>query len=89
MSDFHLIWRDQCGAAEGIREQFGSHKALGYLIGEKLVNFAHAAMTDRDFAMELPKFATEVRAMFRDRRAARLPRQRQPNRGARAHLLRR
>jgi len=64
MSDFHLIWRDQCGAAEGIREQFGSHKALGYLIGEKLVNFAHAAMTDRDFAMELPKFATEVRAMF-------------------------
>jgi hypothetical protein len=64
MSDFHLIWRDQCDAAEGIREQCGSQKALGYLIGEKLVNFAHAAMTDRDFAMELPKFATDVRAMF-------------------------
>ena len=64
MPDFHLIWRDQCDAAEGIREQFGSQKALGYLIGEKLVNFAHAAMTDRDFAEELPQFATEVRTMF-------------------------
>jgi len=64
MSDFHTIWRDQCDAAEGIRLQFGMNKALGYIIGEKLVNFAHAAMTDRDIAMELPKFATEVRARF-------------------------
>ena len=64
MSDFHLIWRDQCDAAEGIREQFGSQKALGYLVGEKLLNFAHAAMNDRDFAAELPKFANEVRALF-------------------------
>ncbi|MCB9878975.1 MAG: hypothetical protein H6835_15375 [Planctomycetes bacterium] len=64
MSDFHLIWRDQCDAAEGIRERFGARKALGYLIGEKLVNYANAAMTDRDFAAELPKFACVVRDMF-------------------------
>lgn len=64
MSDFHLIWRDQCDAAEGIRERFGARKALGYLIGEKLVNYASAAMTDRDFAAELPNFASVVRGMF-------------------------
>ncbi len=33
------IWIDQCEAAEQIEADYGTEKALGYLIGEKLLNF--------------------------------------------------
>ena len=39
MTEFHLIWKDQCEVAEGIRERFGSQDATRYLIGEKLLRF--------------------------------------------------
>ena len=32
-------WVEQCEAAEGIEADYGTEKALGYLIGEKLLNF--------------------------------------------------
>jgi hypothetical protein len=63
--DFHLIWRDQCDAARGLKERFGTEKALGYLIGEKLVNFVGAAdEAQPNFAAELPRFVAEVRKIF-------------------------
>ncbi len=64
MTDFHKIWIDQCEAARGIREAFGLEKALGYLIGEKLLNFVEASDQDPDFAAELPAFLEEIRTIF-------------------------
>lgn len=62
--DFHLIWRDQCDAALGIKERDGLEKALGYLVGEKLVNFVRAADERPEFAAELPHFVAEIRDIF-------------------------
>lgn len=64
MTDFHKIWIDQCEAARDIREAFGLEKALGYLIGEKLLNFVKAADQDPDFAAELQAFLAEIRTIF-------------------------
>lgn len=60
----HKIWIEQCESARGIKESFGSQKALGYLIGEKLMNFVKAADDRLEFAEELPKFIAEIRGMF-------------------------
>ena len=62
--EFHKLWIEQCQAAQGIREQFGLKKALGYLIGEKFLNFLKAADTNSDFAGEVPSFAAEIRSLF-------------------------
>ena len=35
MSEPHKIWIEQCEAARGIEEEFGTQKALDYLVGEK------------------------------------------------------
>ena len=37
------IWIDQCEAARDIDDEFGTDKALDYLIGEKFINFLEAA----------------------------------------------
>ncbi|MGH7354686.1 MAG: hypothetical protein ACRELS_08960 [Candidatus Rokuibacteriota bacterium] len=42
MREVHEIWIEQCEAAWDIREAFGLQKALGYLIGEKLLNLPRA-----------------------------------------------
>ena len=64
MTDFHEIWIEQCEAARDIREAFGLQKALGYLIGEKFLNFLRAADEDAAFAGELPRFAEEIKQIF-------------------------
>jgi hypothetical protein len=64
MREFHKIWIDQCDAARDIREAFGLQKALGYLIGEKFLNFLRAAEQDPDFAGEVPSFVAEIRGIF-------------------------
>ena len=64
MREFHKIWIDQCEAARDIREGFGLQKALGYLIGEKLLNFLRAAAQDPAFAGEVPSFAAEINEIF-------------------------
>jgi len=58
------IWIEQCQATEGNRERFGIEKALGYLIGEKLVNFVEEADGDLDWARELPQFIAEIKKIF-------------------------
>ncbi len=40
------IWKEQCDAARQIEAEFGTEKALDYLIGEKFLNFLQAAETD-------------------------------------------
>lgn len=64
MTAFHEIWVEQCDAALSIRERFGLPKALGYLVGEKLLAYVRVAEQDTDFVAELPAFAARVREMF-------------------------
>lgn len=61
---FQDIWKEQCEAACSVRDQHGVVSALDYLIGEKLLNFAEAAVTRPEFARELPRFVAEVRKIF-------------------------
>jgi hypothetical protein len=61
---FQDIWKEQCEAARGIRDRHGVVSALDYLIGEKLLTFAEAAVTRPEFARELPRFVAVVRDIF-------------------------
>ena len=63
-TEFHKIWIDQCAATEDIRDNFGPHSALDYLIGEKLFSFLRAAEQDPPFAAEVPDFIREIRRLF-------------------------
>ena len=47
--DLCKIWVEQCEAARGIEDEFGTDKALAYLVGEKFLNFLEAAETHPDF----------------------------------------
>jgi hypothetical protein len=55
-TEFHKIWIDQCAATEDIRDHFGLHSALDYLIGGKLFSLFRAAEQDPLFAAEVPNF---------------------------------
>ncbi len=61
---FQDIWKEQCEAACRVRDQHGVVPALDYLIGEKLLDYAEAAVTRPEFARELPRFVAEVRNIF-------------------------
>jgi hypothetical protein len=58
------IWIEQCKAARGIEEDFGTDKALAYLIGEKFLNFVEAAETHVEFREEIPDFVNEIKTIF-------------------------
>jgi len=64
MNDFHRLWIAQCDAAQEIRERFGVQKALGYLIGEKLLGFVRACESEPALAAELPAFVARIRGDF-------------------------
>jgi hypothetical protein len=61
---FCEIWKEQCAAARQIEDEFGTQKALSYLIGEKFLNFLEAAETDVEFRAEIPAFVAEIRTIF-------------------------
>jgi len=58
------IWIDQCNAARHIEDEFGTDKALDYLIREKFLNFLEAAETDAEFRAEIPAFVAEIKTIF-------------------------
>ncbi len=58
------IWVEQCKAARRIEDEFGTDKALAYLVGEKFLNFLEAAEADAHFRAEVPAFAAEVKTIF-------------------------
>lgn len=64
MDEPQKIWIEQCAAAHRIQEGFGKQKALGYLIGEKFMNFVKAADQYPEWAAELPEFAAEIKRIF-------------------------
>ena len=66
----HRIWVEQCQAARGIADRFGTDQALGYLIGEKFLNFLEVAETDADFRAEVPAFVAEIGTIFEPRQLA-------------------
>lgn len=64
MAEQHKIWIEQCEAAEGIEDDFGTQKALEYLVGDKFLNFLEAAETDADFRAEIPAFVAKIKEIF-------------------------
>ena len=58
------IWIEQCAAARNIENEFGTDKALSYLIGEKFLNFLEAAETQAEFRAEIPVFVAEIKVIF-------------------------
>jgi len=58
------IWVEQCEAARGIEAEFGTDKALCYLVGEKFLNFLEAAETDAEFRAEIPDFVAAIHTIF-------------------------
>lgn len=62
--DFQRIWIEQSEAAKGIEAEFGTQKALDYLIGEKFINFLDAAESNADFRAEIPAFVVEIKTIF-------------------------
>ena len=58
------IWIEQCKSARGIEDDFGTDKALAYLIGEKFLNFLEAAETNSEFRAEIPAFVAEIKTIF-------------------------
>ena len=62
---FHKIWIDQCEAAEQIEADYGTEKALGYLIGEKFLNFLEAAESQPDWRAEIPAFVAKIKEIFK------------------------
>jgi hypothetical protein len=62
--ELHKIWIDQCEAARGIEDEFGTDKALKYLVEEKFVSFLEAADNDPSFRAEIPAFVAEIKKIF-------------------------
>ena len=62
--EFHKIWIDQCEAAEQIEADYGTEKALGYLIGEKFLNFLEASETYSEWRAEIPQFVAKIKEVF-------------------------
>jgi hypothetical protein len=60
----HKIWVEQCEAAQNTEVQFGTDKALDYLVAEKFLNFLEAAETDADFRAEIPAFVAAIKTIF-------------------------
>ena len=61
---FEKIWIEQCKAARGIEDEFGTDKALKYLVEEKFIDFLEAAETDAAFRAEIPAFVAEIKTIF-------------------------
>jgi hypothetical protein len=62
--NLHKIWIEQCEAARGIEDEFGTQQALSYLIGEKFLNYLDASDRDPEFRAELPAFVAEINVIF-------------------------
>lgn len=58
------IWAEQCEAARGIEDEFGTQRALDYLVGEKFLNFLEAAESHAGFRAEVPAFVARIKDLF-------------------------
>ncbi len=58
------IWSVQCEMAKVIENQFGTDKALKYLVEQKFIDFLEAAEADAAFRAEIPAFVDEIKTIF-------------------------
>ena len=58
------IWIEKCDAARMIEDEFGTDKALRYLIGEKFLDYLEAAERLPDFRAEIAAFVAEIKTIF-------------------------
>ena len=63
-TEFCKIWIDVCDAARRIEDEFGTDKALKYLVSEKFLNYLEAAERLPDYRAELPAFVAEIKTIF-------------------------
>jgi hypothetical protein len=64
MMDPAEIINSQADAARNILQDHGTEKAMGYLIGEKFLNFLEVAETDAKWRESIPAFVAEIKANF-------------------------
>lgn len=50
MTEPHNYWTEQCEAAEGIENEFGTQQALDYLVGEKFCWKCDRVVRSRHYA---------------------------------------
>lgn len=62
--EFCKIWIEVCDAARMIEGEFGTDKALQYLVCEKFLNYLEAAERLPDYRAELPAFVAEIKTIF-------------------------
>ena len=62
--DLSKIWIEQCEAARGIEEEYGTPQAMEYLVGDKFFNFLEAADDHASFLAEIPAFVAEIKSIF-------------------------
>lgn len=58
------IIKSQADAAKDILLDHGPEKAMGYLIGEKFLNFLEVAESDGQWRQAIPAFVAEIKAIF-------------------------
>ena len=58
------IWIEVCDAARVIEDEFGTGKALRYLVCEKFLDYLEAAERLPDYRAELPAFVAEIKTIF-------------------------
>jgi len=58
------IWVEKCDAARMIEDEFGTDKALRYLVAEKFLDYLEAAERLPDYRAELPAFVAEIKTIF-------------------------
>jgi len=58
------IIEEWCQAARNVEGAFGDEKAMGYLIGEKFLNFLEVAETNREWREAIPAFVAEIKGIF-------------------------
>jgi len=59
------IWIEKCDAVRMIEDEFGTDKALRYLIGENFLDYLEAAERLPDFRAEIPAFVAEIKTIFK------------------------
>ena len=64
MDEYSDIWIEQCDAAREIRDAWGTNTALGYLIGEKFLNYLRASDSSSDWREKIPLFIKEIKRIF-------------------------
>jgi hypothetical protein len=64
MTKLCQIWVEECEVATAIEAEFGTDKALDYLIGEKFLDFLEAAVDDPAFRAEISAFVAEIKTIF-------------------------